>query len=93
MQKTTTKVIVDRSKKSKRQITYTIYPDQATVRDRWQIQGEKYVHDWSCDCGQAGCRHIVLAKAKAFEKTMPAPADKYPCPDEPHKPFKPFLED
>ena len=92
MQKTTTKVIVDRSKKSKRQITYTIYPDQATVRDRWQIQGEKYIHDWSCDCGQAGCRHIVLAKAKAFEKTMPAPllVDEEPIT---RKPFKPFLED
>lgn len=93
MQKTTTRVIVDRSKKSKRQITYTIYPDQATVRDRWHMDGEKYIHDWSCDCGQAGCRHIVLAKAKAFEKTMPAPIEPEEESIMPKRLFRPFLED
>ena len=85
----TTKVIVDRSKK--RQITYTVYPDQATVRDRWSMDGDKYVHAWSCDCGQAGCRHIILAKAKAFEKRLPSPE-----PDEesiiPRQQFRPFVE-
>lgn len=88
-----TKIVVDRSKRSKRQITYDVYAgaDHATVRDRWSIEGEKYVHDWRCDCGQANCRHVVLAKAKAFEKRMPAPMVEAEEPA--RKPFKPFRED
>lgn len=89
------KILVDRTKKSKRQISYDIYSGHAllaTVRDKWHIDGDRYVHDWSCDCGQPECRHIIQAKGKAFEKKMPAPMVE-PVEEQPaRRPFKPFLE-